>query len=113
MIADDDLDILYSLSVILENAGYEVFSTLDGTYVVEGEYEYPDLYLLDKRIPDMDGLEICRQLRRNAGSRDIPVIIISASPKAATHALQAGANDFLEKPFEMSTLLDVVAKHLA
>ncbi|RPI35148.1 MAG: response regulator [Nitrospiraceae bacterium] len=110
-IADDDLDILYAMSVMLEDAGYDVASSLDGRYVVEGEYEYPDLYLLDKRIPDLDGLEICRRLRAKDGTKDIPIIIISASPKVAEQALKAGATDFLEKPFQMNTLLALIDRY--
>ncbi len=113
MIADDDQDILFTIGVMLETAGYEVFSTLDGTYVLEGEYECPDLYLLDKRIPDLDGLEICRELRRRPVSMDIPIIIISASPRARQQALDAGATDFLEKPFEMKALLAMVKKYVS
>ncbi|HEX8038354.1 MAG TPA: response regulator [Chryseosolibacter sp.] len=110
MIADDDPDILFTIGVMLETAGYEVISTLDGTYVLEGEYESPDLYLLDKGIPDLDGIEICRQLRKRLVSANIPIIVISASPRSRQEALNAGANAFLEKPFQMKDLLAAVKK---
>lgn len=113
MLADDDPDILFTLGMVLENEGYEVFSTLDGSYVLDGQYEYPDLYLLDKHIPDMDGVEICRRLRQKTASRNIPVIIISASHQARQQALNAGANAFLEKPFDLKVLLQMVRKFTA
>jgi CheY-like chemotaxis protein len=111
LIAEDDLDILFTLNMMLENAGYEVELSANGTYIIEGNYHYPDLFLLDKRIPDMDGLEVCRQLRIKPECKDIPIIIISASPKFGPQALNAGANDFLEKPFQMKDLLQMVGKY--
>jgi CheY-like chemotaxis protein len=110
-IAEDDLDILFTINMMLENAGYEVELSSSGRYVVEGKYKYPDLFILDKRIPDMDGLEVCRQLRNRPECKNIPIIIISASPKFGDQALTAGANDFLEKPFEMNDLLKMVGKY--
>lgn len=79
---------------------------------MENSCEVPDLYILDKRMPDMDGLDVCRYLRNRAESRNLPVIIISASPKFGPQALKAGASDFLEKPFGLETFLAVVRKHL-
>jgi two-component system alkaline phosphatase synthesis response regulator PhoP len=60
----------------------------------------------------MDGLDVCKHIRNQNGSEHIPVIIISASPKFGSQALNAGANDFLEKPFQMNSLLSMVERHL-
>jgi DNA-binding response OmpR family regulator len=67
---------------MLENAGYEVDLSSNGKFILKGKYDYPDLYILDKRIPDIDRLDVCRELRRNRASKNIPIIIISASPKS-------------------------------
>lgn len=68
LIVDDDPDIVFAITVMLQGAGYDVSSSLTGKYILEGRYQYPDLYLLDKRIPDIDGIEICRHLRSNAAT---------------------------------------------
>jgi DNA-binding response OmpR family regulator len=111
-ILEDDPDILYTLGIILEDNGYEVRQLSNGRTIMDGTCGLPDLYILDKRMPDMDGLDVCRHLRNQTESKNIPVIIISASPKFGPQALKAGANDFLEKPFQMNDLLALIRKYL-
>jgi CheY-like chemotaxis protein len=112
LIVEDDPDILYTLSIIFETAGYQVEALSSGTKIIENTYSYPDIFILDKRMPDMDGLDVCRHIRSQKESQHIPVIIISASPKFGPQALKAGANDFLEKPFEIKRLLSLISKYL-
>src|SRR5687768_17078443 len=98
--------------MMLEDAGYEVIDSSLGKFVLEGKYECPDLFILDKRMPDIDGLEVCRQLRHREECKNTPIIIISASPKFGQPALNAGANDFLAKPFQLKELLAMVKKYM-
>jgi CheY-like chemotaxis protein len=112
ILVEDDLDILFTVGMILENAGYAVESLSSARSIVDGDYTLPDLFILDKRMPDMDGLDVCRHLRSKPESQDIPVVIISASPKFGPHALNAGANAFLEKPFQLKALLELVQKYM-
>lgn len=100
--------ILFTMRIMLEDAGYEVIESSTGKFVLEAEYKSPDLIILDKRMPDIDGLEVCRQLRTREECKDIPIIIICASGRPA---LNAGANDFLEKPFHLKDLLKMVEKY--
>jgi two-component system, OmpR family, phosphate regulon response regulator PhoB len=111
-IAEDDPDISAALASMLERAGYQVRVSINGAPILAGNYSWVDLFILDKQMPDADGLDICRQLRAQAATRDTPVIVISAHPRSGTEALHAGANDYIEKPFEMHYLLNVVAKFL-
>jgi len=111
LIVEDDPDILFTIRLMLEADDYEVAAYESGKKMVDGNYECPDLFILDKRMPDIDGLDLCRALRKKDESKNIPVIIISASPRFGAQALQAGATDFLEKPFEMKTLLRMVQKY--
>lgn len=111
MVVEDDDDILLTLRVILETAGYEVESSKTGHFVLERRYAPPDLLILDKRLPDIDGLDVCHLLRGMEKFEKTPVIMISASAKFGHLALAAGANDFLEKPFEMHHLLRLVEKY--
>jgi CheY-like chemotaxis protein len=112
LILEDDPDILYTLCIMLEHNGYDVKQLSSGKTILDGTCRLPDLYVLDKRMPDIDGLDVCRHLRNQEESKDIPVIIISASPKFGPQALKAGANAFLEKPFQMEGFLSLVRKYL-
>lgn len=110
-LVEDDPDILYVLNTILQNAGYHVKVSSVGQPVMDGHYSSVDLFILDKQIPDVNGLDICRHLRTQFTTRDVPVIMISAHPKNGSEALNAGANDYLEKPFEMHYFLNIVSKY--
>jgi two-component system, OmpR family, phosphate regulon response regulator PhoB len=110
-IAEDDPDILYTLSTMLADAGYHVKVSSNGKPVLDGSFSRIDLFILDKLMPDVNGLDICRHLRSQSATKDIPVIMISAHPKSGNEALHAGATDYIEKPFEMHYLLNVVAKY--
>jgi DNA-binding response OmpR family regulator len=112
VLVEDDPDILFTVNFILENAGYTVCAIATAQSLLENNYDLPDLFILDKRMPDMDGIDVCRHLRTLDNSKEIPIIIISASPRFGPQALKAGANDFLEKPFQMKDLLKLVAKYL-
>lgn len=112
VLVEDDPDILFAVKLILQNSGYEVTAMTSAMSIMNGHDSVPDLYILDKRMPDMDGLDVCRYLRSVRSSRKTPVIIISASPDAGVQAIGAGANDFLEKPFHLKTLVSMVEKYI-
>jgi len=111
LIAEDDVDILHVMKIILKSAGYEVETTPNAKEVIDGHRERPDLVILDKRMPDMDGTDVCRRLRQSPETKDVPVIMISASPDLRAAAAEAGVNDILKKPFGMHTLLQMVNKY--
>jgi len=113
MIADDDPGILDSIGLILEFEGYEVISTLNGASLLKMETELPDLLLLDIWMSGVDGRDICKQLKERELTRNIPIVMISASKDIERSALEAGANDFLAKPFEMEELLQKIDHHLS
>lgn len=105
LIADDDAGIVDSISMMLEIMGYDVDFTYDGAKVADAMQTHPDLVLLDIWMSGYDGREICKKLKSNTQTKDIPVLMISASRDVKQSALDAGADDFLEKPFEMNTLM--------
>lgn len=111
-VADDDPDTLLALTAMLEHAGYQVRCSSSGKPIVDGAYAWVDLFILDRRMPDIDGLDLCRYLRSQSSTQHTPVIVISALPKAGNEALNAGANDYIEKPFQMPYLLNVVSKYI-
>jgi two-component system, OmpR family, phosphate regulon response regulator PhoB len=112
IVAEDDQDILFILDIILNDAGYKVEALTEGTSIVNGKKEWPDLFILDKDLPTIDGFTICKYLRLNEKTKNIPIIVISAYHKLKQKAIAAGANDFVEKPFDLKILFDVVGKYL-
>lgn len=112
MIAEDDDGITDAMKIMLEMNGYAVETTVDGQTVQDMKENLPDLLLLDVWMSGMDGRQVCRYLKAQALTKDIPIIIISAGRDIDKSARAAGANDFLAKPFEMDDLLSMVAKHL-
>lgn len=112
MIADDDTGIIDAVVMMLEFEGYTVSSTVNGASVLELKNNYPDLLLLDVQMPGLDGREICRKLKQKEDTRNIPVILVSASTNLQKSAQDAGADDYLEKPFNMHDLLEKVALQL-
>ncbi|WP_316808445.1 PleD family two-component system response regulator [Pedobacter agri] len=108
LIADDDEGIVDAVTMILEVMGYEVAYTYDGGAVIDAVKDRPDLILLDIWMSGHDGRDICRQLKGDPQYQEIPILMISASRDIRQSALDAGANDFMEKPFEMDSLLDKV-----
>lgn len=111
-ITDDDPGVQDIFKIIFENAGYETTVYHNGKELLETKDSYPDIYILDKQLSGMDGLDICRNLKSNSNTRNIPIIIVSATPDLGVLAKAAGADDFIEKPFRKVDLLDMVARHL-
>jgi DNA-binding response OmpR family regulator len=113
MIAEDDPSIQKLFSIILKREGYEIELTADGQLVYENDSPLPNLFILDRQLKNSsDGLEACRYLKSQESTRNIPVIMISATPEIATLAKKAGAEDYLEKPFSITSLLEKIKKFI-
>ncbi|HZZ27363.1 MAG TPA: response regulator [Pirellulales bacterium] len=106
LLVDDDRDIVRGLSVRLRATGYEVTTAHDGASGYEAALKTrPDAMILDMRMPGMNGLAVLSQLRQRPETRDIPVIVLSASLRDQQLALEMGARYFLDKPCDPQTLL--------
>jgi CheY-like chemotaxis protein len=112
LIAEDDADIRFILDMILNDAGYNVEPLSEGTSIVTREKDWPDLFILDKEMPVIDGLALCKYLKLKDETKDIPVIMISAYHKLKKKAKEAGVDDFIEKPFELKDLLRTIDKYI-
>jgi len=113
LIADDEPDMRRFLKSELDK-DYDILEAADGVQALEkAESFLPDIILLDMMMPEMDGLEVCRELRDREATVNIPVILLTARADEETKfdALQKGANDFLAKPFS-STELQARIKNL-
>ena len=108
LVTEDEAALLAMLRYNLEREGYRVEEACDGEEALlkVGE-EPPDLILLDWMLPRLSGLEVCRQLRRNAVSRNIPIIMLTARGEEGdrVRGLDAGADDYIAKPFSPGELL--------
>jgi CheY-like chemotaxis protein len=108
--ADDDPTILDVISLILED-NYEITVLSSGEQLLGTNYDLPDLFLLDKQLSGMDGLDICRHLKNQESTKHIPVIVISASPNIHSLAKSAGADNVIAKPFLIRELRQIIAKY--
>ena len=108
LIIDDDPGIQDILKIIFERAGYGVSIEDKVQLILDDDYTIPDVILLDRYLSGKDGLDICRHLKSSAHSRNIPVIMVSASPDIARLAIEAGADGFVEKPFNMTDMINKI-----
>lgn len=113
LVVDDDDAIREIFEIILNKAGFAVTMLADGDAVLEDRFEEPDLFLIDKQLKGIDGLDLCRHLKQRSSNCHTPVIIISASTRVDKAAKEAGADAFLEKPFKSKILIELIQKHLA
>ena len=113
LIADDDPGIRDIFQIVLVKAGYDIEVKDDANEIFGNNFTIPDLFLIDKLLSGVDGLDVCRFLKNNPQTNNIPVVMVSASPDIGTVALKAGADDFIEKPFELSYLLKVIERNIA
>jgi DNA-binding response OmpR family regulator len=116
LIADDDADIRALVSTILTKAGFRA-ETVDGgiSALAVGRRDGAHVYVLDVRMPDMSGLEVCRQLKSRAETAGRPILLISAesSTEDVAAGFAAGCDDYLPKPFSPRELVHRVDQLLA
>ncbi len=115
MLVDDTPANLRLLSKILEEVGYEVRALPSGELAIDSaRNDPPELILLDVRMPNMNGYQVCAELKKEPRTREIPVIFISALQETEDKllAFQAGGVDYITKPFEQAEVLARVNTHL-
>ena len=102
LVIEDEPDILEVLDYNLRREGYVVSTSRDGAQGLElAARENPDLILLDLMLPGMDGVEVCRRLRQDPVTRDLPIIMVTAKGEESDRilGLGVGADDYIVKPF--------------
>ncbi|WP_284642882.1 response regulator transcription factor [Paenibacillus silviterrae] len=112
LIVDDEPEIVELIRLYLEKEGYEVISTNNGTHALElMRVHRPDLVILDILLPEMDGIEICRQLRKTYNT---PILFISCKHEDMDIILgfSIGGDDYITKPFSPGQLVARVKAHL-
>ena len=102
LVADDEEDIRSLVSVRLKRAGYDVITAADGEEaLLLVTARLPDLVVLDMMMPKATGLEVARNMREQAATKDIPIILLTARAQEAdvVSGFEAGADDYMKKPF--------------
>ncbi|WP_262714145.1 PleD family two-component system response regulator [Mucilaginibacter rubeus] len=110
---DDDKDILEIIKYILEDSGYEVETLAEGRSLFDRIKQHePDLILLDIMLGNLDGRELCKTLKNQQETKNIPVILISASHNPGILTQTGSPDDFIAKPFDIDVLLSAVSRQL-
>ena len=115
LIADDEMDILRTVSFRLSKKGYEIIEAKDGAEAkLKITEKKPDLVILDYRMPHFTGLEVCLWLKNQAELAQIPVLIMTASTQALTdeNLNTVKADGYITKPFETNDLVNTVNRYL-
>jgi two-component system, OmpR family, alkaline phosphatase synthesis response regulator PhoP len=107
LIVDDERDILDMLRYNLEKDGYGVLTALNGKSAMEQAHLKPDLILLDVMMPELDGWEVCKQLKRDQKTASIPVLFLTARGAEVDEVLglEIGADDYIVKPISVRKLM--------
>lgn len=108
LVVDDEIHILELIKFNLINSGYRVITSDSGEQALkECEKELPDLILLDIMLPGIDGLEVCRRLKKNSETNMIPIIMLTAKGEEIDKilGLELGADDYITKPFSVRELV--------
>jgi DNA-binding response OmpR family regulator len=114
LIIDDDPGILWALEMALQDAGYETETAAKYTPALEQDIvsDLPALIILDILLAGYDGRDICRKLKDQPATAHVPVMLTSAHPNARSTSFEAGADDFLPKPFDIDDLLSRIRRVL-
>lgn len=112
LVTDDDPGIRDIFKIIFETAGYDVQMIINGDDLLNNKFDIPDLFLLDKQLSGVDGIDICRYLKEQKATSHLPVIMISANPNIGKLSEEAGADAYIEKPFEVKHLLEMVERYI-
>jgi DNA-binding response OmpR family regulator len=108
LLIEDNPDIKELLNYILKDEGHKVISSSDATSLNSLDKIKPDLILMDEILSEQRGSIFCRRLKNNDATKHIPVVLISAMTNLKDLALECGADAYIEKPFDIDTLVRVV-----
>ncbi len=111
-IVDDDVAILEVLSIVLEEEGYNVVTDTGSKMLAITASTQPDIILLDIWMRGIDGRELSREVKANTALSAIPIVLMSAHSHADSVIEEAKADDFIEKPFDIESMLKVVRQHV-
>jgi twitching motility two-component system response regulator PilG len=115
LIVEDEESLLRLESILLTSKGYNVRGAANGQEALEAiEQEQPDLVLLDIMLPGLDGFEVCRRIKHNPLTKDIPVIMVTAKKSGEDMARgeEVGADWYITKPFKSAMVIETIQRFL-
>lgn len=115
LIADDNVQLVDMIKIRLESSGYEVITAYDGEKALEKvQTQSPDLVILDLILPKLPGEEVCREIRKDEKTAELPIIMVTGKTSDVDRVVGKviGANYYISKPFENEELLDRVKELL-
>jgi len=116
LLVEDNNDVRELLALFMKRLGYKVFAAATGLEAIDlASTVQPDLIMMDLRLPAMNGAETTARLKANPSTRDIPLLVITASGGSTDRrrALDAGAAEILLKPIDVTTLSNVLRRYLS
>ena len=111
LVVEDEESLLKLESILLSSKGYSVTGVMDGRSALEEvRANKPDLVILDIMLPEIDGFEVCRQIKEDPAINHIPVLILTAKKNSQDIARgqQVGCDAYITKPFKSAKVLDMV-----
>src|SRR4051794_34088130 len=111
LVVEDEESLLMLERILLSSKGYSVTGVMDGKAALEEiATNKPDLVILDIMLPEMDGFEVCRLIKENPETKDVPVVMLTAkkSNQDVTRGMQVGANAYITKPFKSAMVIEVI-----
>ena len=115
LVVDDDPSIVKLLTLNLEIEGYDVVAATNGREAIEAVSEHdPDLVVCDVMMPVMNGLEVVARLKKDAATKDLPIVLLSAKAQELdiSHGKTAGADEYITKPFDPEDLITAIQRLL-
>ncbi len=115
LVIEDERSLVEVLSINLEREGFEVIVAHDGQEGLrQAQLKLPDLVVLDLMLPNKSGLEVCRELRMGARTREVPIIMVTAKAEESDELVgfATGADDYVTKPYSMKVLVQRIKKEL-
>jgi two-component system phosphate regulon response regulator PhoB len=110
-VLEDDTDIRYIIEFLLKDEGYELQLSSSFTELkAKLKDSVPDLFILDVMLPDGDGAEICADLKSDLFTQHIPIIVMSANDQNKDKSIEAGADDYIKKPFDIDYIVARIDK---
>jgi two-component system, OmpR family, phosphate regulon response regulator PhoB len=115
LVVEDERSLVEVLSCNLEREGFEVLTALDGQEGLrQAQLKLPDLVVLDLMLPLKGGLDVCRELKMGARTREIPIIMVTAKAEESDELVgfATGADDYVTKPYSVKILIQRIKKEL-
>ncbi len=111
LVVEDEESLLKLESILLSSKGYDVTGVMDGkAALAQVAANPPNLVVLDIMLPEIDGFEVCRQIKENPATKGIPVIMLTAKKNSQDYArgMEVGADAYITKPFKSAKVMETI-----